>query len=191
MANVTLAVGAGAVTCTANKSPMFIAEVLGLAGTTPAPAFSVTRLMPKVVVLAATVKLVVAVVPTAATLTVAVPAVVPATETESWPFTSVVPVAGVIVTVPLPIWVSVTAAPEITKPPASFAVMVNVAGDVPLAGNDVLVAVNASVEPVICTGSKAVAAPEVAVMVAVRLVLLAAPEEKVAVALPVASVVTV
>lgn len=192
VANITLVVGEGAVTVTSNESPICIAEALGLAGTTPVPAFSVTRLMPKVVeALAATVKLLVAVAPTAATVTVTVPAVAPATETVSLPLASVVPLAGVSVTVPEPVWVSATVAPETGEPPASFAVIVSVAGDVPLASNEVPVALNVSVEPTICTGSKAVAAPAVAVMVAVRLALLALPEEKIAVALPVASVVIV
>jgi hypothetical protein len=168
-----------------------MALFLGLAGTTPEAAFSVTRLMPNVDELDATVKLIDAVAPAAATVTVAVPAVTPATVTERIPFTSVVPAPGVRDTVPLPVWVSVTATFGIGEPPASFVVIVNVTGDVPFEGNDVPDAVNETVEPTIWTGSNAEAVPPAAVMVAVRLALLKVPEENVAVALPVASVVTV
>jgi hypothetical protein len=62
---------------------------------------------------------------------------------------------------------------------------------VPLDGTDVPVEFNVSVEPTICTGNKALADPAVAVIVAVRLALLAEPEEKVVLAFPVASVVNV
>jgi hypothetical protein len=192
VAKVTLAVGAGAVTCTANESPIFIAVVLGLAGTTPVPPFNVSRLMPKVEVAAETVKPTDAVAPTPVALAVTEPTVVvPATEITSLPAESVVPVVGLNVTAPIPVWVSITVAPEIGLPPASFAVMVNVAGDAPLLGNDVPDEDNVSVEPTICIWSKAVGVPDVAVMFAVRLALLATPEVKVTVALPVASVVTV
>jgi len=131
--------------------------------------------------------------PTAAARTVAVPAATPApaTETDNLPLASVVPEEGVSVTVAPPVWVSVTVAPGMAVPPASLAVTVMVTGLAPLDCNDPLVAETASVEPTICTGSKAEAEPAVAVMVAVRLALLAVPDEKVSVALPVLSVVTV
>ena len=67
---------------------------------------------------------------------------------------------------------------------------VMVTGDVPLSGTLAPVAFTVSVEPMICIGNCAVT-PALAVMVAVRLALLAVPEEKVKVALPLASVVTV
>lgn len=124
-------------------------------------------------------------------LTVTAPAAAPATDTVRIPFTSVVPLEGVSVNVPEPVCVSATVAPEIGEPPASFAAMVKVAGDVPLASSDDPVALNVSVEPTICTGRMAEAVPPVAVIVAVRFALLKVPEEKVAVARPVASVVTV
>ena len=119
VANVTLVVGKGAVTCTANESPICIAVVLGLAGTTPVPAFNVSRLMPKVEVAAETVKPTDAVAPTPVALTVTVPAgtpaavTVPATETTSLPVESVMPVVGLNVTAPIPVWVSITVAPGI------------------------------------------------------------------------------
>ena len=156
VANVTLVVGTGAVTCTVNVSPICIAVVLGLAGATPVPVFNVSRLMPKVDVVAETVKPTDAVAPTPVALTVTVPAgtpatmTVPATKTTSLPVESVVPVVGLNVTVPIPVWVSITVAPGIGLLPASFAVMVNVAGDAPLLGNEVLDEVNVSVEPTIC-----------------------------------------
>lgn len=183
--NITLA-EAGAATCTASVSPICIAVALGLTGTTPGNAFNVSRFMPKVVAAAPTVMLVVAVVPAAVALTVTAPAVAPATVTTSWPLASVVPEAGVSVTVPLPDWVSVTAVPEIGLPPLSFAVMVNVVGGVPLEDKEELKACIATVEPTTWTGYKAVALPDVAVTVAVRFVWFAAPypEEKVAVAVP-------
>jgi hypothetical protein len=170
-----------------------MAEVLGLAGTTPVPAFSVSKSMPKVDVVAVTVKLMAEVAPAAEAVTVTVPAVPPFTVTTSWPLEFVVPEVGVSVTVPVPDWVSDTAVPEIGFPPLSLAVMVKVTGDAPPAGTDVPVACNATVEPTTCTGSVAVAEPDVAVMVAVRFAWFAkpSPEEKDAVALPVASVVRV
>lgn len=189
VANITLAVGAGALTVTSNESPMRIAVVLGLAGTTPVPPFSVNRLMPKVLAGDPTVTLAVTVEPAAATVTVTVPAVAPVIVTARFPFASVTPVAGVNVTVPVPAWDNVTAAPAIEKPPASLAVTVMGVG-APTATAAVS-GFTVTIEPMICTGSMAVAVPAVAVIVAVRLALLAAPEENVAVALPVASVVTV
>ena len=47
--------------------------------------------------------------------------------------------AGVNVTVPLPTWLNVTVVPGMTAPPASLAVMVNVAGNKPVAGTVVVV----------------------------------------------------
>ena len=147
--------------------------------------------MPKVAAPAPTVKLADAVTPAAAAVTVVVPAIAPATATFNTPFTSVSPEAGENITVPLPTWLNVTIVLGMTKPPASLAVMVNIAGDKLVAGTVVVVDVNVSVEPTICTGSVALTVPAVAVIVAMRVALLAVPEEKVAVALPVASVVTV
>ncbi|MGC2456672.1 MAG: hypothetical protein WA435_01580 [Gallionellaceae bacterium] len=64
-----------------------------------------------------------------------------------------------------------------------------VTGDVPSPGTVAPVAFTVSVEPTICTGNVAVT-PALAVMVAVRLALLAVPLVKVKVAEPVGSVVT-
>lgn len=135
----------------------------------------------------------VAAAPTADAVTVAVPAVAPATVTTYWPDASVKPagvVTGVIVNVPVPEAVTPIAAPAIALPPASFAVKVIVTGDVPVLGTVEPVETAVSVEPTICSGIWAVT-PALAVMVAVRLALLVVPEEKVKVALPVVSVVTV
>ena len=68
--------------------------------------------------------------------------------------------------------------------------MVKVTGDVPSSGSVVPVEFTVTVDPTICTGICADTAPAVAVMVAVRLILLA-PEEKVTVAVPAAPVTTV
>lgn len=51
VANITLVAGISAVTCTTNESPIYIAVAWGLAGVTLVP-FSVSRLMPKVEVVA-------------------------------------------------------------------------------------------------------------------------------------------
>src|SRR3989338_7333905 len=148
--------------------------------------------MAKVAADGLTVRAVVAVAPSAAALTVTVPdpPAAPAAVTVSWPLASVVPDAGVSVTFPVPVLVKVTAALGTTLPPASFAVMVKVTGDVPASGSVVPVEFTVTVDPTICTGICADTAPAVAVMVAVRLILLA-PEEKVTVAVPAAPVTTV
>lgn len=118
------------------------------------------------------------------------PPATPVAVTTSWPLAFVVPDAGVSVTLPAPVLVIVTVALGTTLPPASFAVMVNVTGDPPSSESVVPLDSNVTVEPTTCTGICADAVPAVAVIVAVRLDLLA-PEAKVTFALPVASVMTV
>ena len=123
--------------------------------------------------------------PTVFAVTVTAPAVVPATVTTYFPFISVKPdgaVTGVIVTAPVPDPVTVMAVLATVLPPASLAVKVRVTGSVPSLGTVLPLAATVTVEPTICTGSSVLAVPAVAVMVAVRLALLAAPEEKVKVA---------
>ncbi len=99
-----------------------------------------------------TVRLVVAVAPTAVALTVAAPAPVPATVAVNWPLLFVVPDGGVNVTLPAPELVSVTAVPDTGFPPASLAVIVSAAGDVPLSGSELELALTVTVEPTICIG---------------------------------------
>lgn len=87
---------------------------------------------------------------------VAVPAVVPATVTTYWPLASVKPavaVTGVMVTEPVPMEVTLIAAPETRLPPASLAVKVTVTGDAPVLGTILPEEVTARVEPVIWMGS--------------------------------------
>lgn len=98
-----------------------------------------------------TVSEVVAIAPSAVALTVTAPAppATPATVTASWPLASVVPDDGVSVTFPVPVLVKATAAPETILPPASFAVMVKVTGDVPSSGSVVPVEFTVTVDPTI------------------------------------------
>lgn len=126
----------------------------------------------------------------AVTVTAPAPPAAPVAVMLSWPLAFVVPDDGVSVTFPVPVLVKVTAALGTTLPPASFAVTVKVTGDAPSSGRVVPVEVTVIVEPTICTGICADMAPAVAVMVAVRLILLE-PEEKVTVAVPAAPVTTV
>lgn len=86
--------------------------------------------------------------------------------------------------------VRLTVVPITGLPPASRAVNVMVTTAEPSSGIEAPLAFAVSVDPTICIGNCAVT-PALAVMVVVRLDLLAVPEEKVNVALPVASVVTV
>jgi hypothetical protein len=180
----------GALTRTASESPIFMELVFGLVGVTGGSVFSVSWSMPKVVAtVAETVKSMVAVAPTAVALTVTAPAVAPLTLTANTPLALVVPLAGVNVTPPAPAWVNTTVAPGITVPPASLAVTVSIS--VPPTSIDVACALNVSVDPIICTGSKLETVPADAVIVAVRLAFSNVPDEKVTDAIPVASVVTV
>lgn len=152
--------------------------------------------MPKVTADDVTVTGADAVAPTALPVTVTAPAAPPATETIYCPLLSVTPaglVTGVIVTVPAPaVLVTEIAAPETGIPPASLAVKVMVTGEpLPPVRTVLPLAFTVRVEPTIFTGSVVFIPPDEAVIVAVRLDLLAVPEEKVKVALPAASVVTV
>jgi hypothetical protein len=139
--------------------------------------------MPKTAPLALTVNDFVAVAPRAVAVMVTAPTAVPATVAVNAPLPLVVPVAGVMVTLPVPDGVSVTAVPETVLPPASFAVAVRVIVELPSSGSIVAEDVSVTVDPTICTGICFVAVPAVAVIVAVRLNGLL-PEEKVKVALP-------
>ena len=121
-------------------------------------------------------------------ITLAAPAAVVVKSVVATPLEFVV--AVVALRMPLPLaTVNLTVCPGTGLPLASFAVAVKVAGVPVLTVFEGVVKV--SVEPVIGTGNVLLAAPAIAVMVAVRLVLFAVPEVKVTVALPVASVVTV
>ena len=137
--------------------------------------------MPKVAATVVTVMFDATVAPTVFAVTVTAPAVVPATVTTYCPYISVEP-DGVIVAVPAPDAITVMAVLATVLPPASLAVKVRVTGSVPSLGTVLPLAATVTVEPTICTGSSVLAVPAVAVMVAVRLALLAAPEEKVKVA---------
>lgn len=92
---------------------------------------------------------------------------------------------------PTPDLAKVTVVPATATPAGFFAVNTMVAGVVPSSGKLVPVDGFADiVDPVICMGSCIVAAPDVTVTVAVRL-MPEAPAEKLALAIPVASVVPV
>ena len=132
----------------------------------------------------------VAVAPKAAAVMFTVPAAVPVTVAMNLPLASVVPVDGVMVTLPPPVGVRVTAVPETRAPAEFFAVTVSVIGERPSSVRVDPVDARVTVDPTICMGINADMAPEVAVIVAVRLIGLE-PAEKVTVALPVLSVVIV
>ena len=131
--------------------------------------------------------LLVAVSPKAEAITVTAPADVPVTVVVNTPLT-VGPEDGLNVTLPAPVWLIVTVAPETALPPEFLGLTVRVTDEEPLSSSPALDGVIVTVDPVICIGIIADAVPEVAVIVAVRLIALG-PAENVTVALPVVSVV--
>lgn len=127
--------------------------------------------------------------PAALAVTIVVPAAAPAIETEKLPLLFVI-LGAVKVTAPVPDWVSVTGIPEIGLPPASKAEKTTDAESEPSAVTVRVVGLAVSFDPSISIDKLAVTFSAVAVMVAVRLVWLVVPEEKVKVAWPWVSVAT-
>jgi hypothetical protein len=130
--------------------------------------------------------LLVAVSPKAEAITVTAPADVPVTVVVNTPLT-VGPEDGLNVTLPAPVWLIVTVAPETALPPEFLGLTVRVTDEEPLSSSPALDGVIVTVDPVICIGIIADAVPEVAVIVAVRSTA-PGPDSKVTVALPVESV---
>ena len=131
---------------------------------------SVSWSMPKLAVSVFTVRAVVAVAPRAVAVMVTAPVMAPVAVVVNVPLLSVGPVAFVIVTLPTPDWVKVTAAPGTIWLPASFAVAVRVIVVALSLGIDDADDASVTVEPTICMGICADTVPAVAVIVAVRLV---------------------
>lgn len=131
--------------------------------------------------------LLVAVSPKAEAVTVTAPADVPVTVVVNTPLT-VGPEGGLNVTLPAPVWLIVTAAPETIPLPESLVVTVRMTDVEPLSSSTALDGVIVTLDPVICIGIIADAVPEVAVIVAVRSTA-PGPDSKVTVAVPVESVV--
>lgn len=126
LANVTLLAGDGAVTVTSSDWPFCIAvlvKLLVLADSSAVPS-KLRPLIANVVATVFTTMLVDPVAPSAVAVNVAVPLppATPVTVTSNLPFTSVVPDAGVKVTLPTPVRATLIAAPETGSPTAFNAV---------------------------------------------------------------------
>ena len=116
------------------------------------------------------------------------PTAEPETDAVKLPFVSVIPVVGVNRMPPVPALVNVTVCPGSAAPAPDLTLTVSVA-DVPPATSVDAVDVTVTVVPKIDIGICVERPLAVAVIVAVRVATLAVPEEKVTVALPVASLV--
>ena len=146
---------------------MAVVLLLGMVMTTVS---SVSWSMAKLAVTGVTVRAFVAVAPRAVAVMVTAPVVAPVTVVVNMPLLLVVPVAFVIVTLPTPDWVKVTAAPGTIWLPASFAVAVRVTVVALSLGIDDADDASVTMEPTICMGICADTVPAVAVIVTVRLV---------------------
>lgn len=122
--------------------------------------------------------------PIAEMFTVAVPGLEPDTVATNWPVESVFPLAGEKLTLPPPIWARATGIPGAVLPPASLTVTVSVAVDVPLSGSEVTGDVTSMVDPVIKTVTCDWTPFALAVIVAVRVAMSVAPDEKSTAPLP-------
>ena len=144
--------------------------VVLLLGKVMGPPSSVSWSMAKLAVTGVTVRAIVDVAPRAVAVMVTAPVIAPVTVVVNVPLLSVVPVAFVIVILPTPDWVRVTAAPDTIWLPASFTVAVRVTVVALSLGIDNADDESVTVDPTICMGICADTVPAVAVIVAVRLV---------------------